>query len=90
MISGYEIESLIYEDQLCRIVQIKSNQAKTEIMSEDLDELVTIVQGWAELKINDQIIKLNTKDSYFIQRKTCHQVSMTSEDCIWICCYYKT
>ena len=88
-IKGHEKETILHDGPEFRIVYIESFEAQTAEMNQNIDELVTIIQGWAMLKVEDEDIRLEKNDSYFIHKNTRHQVLMTSLDCCWLCVFYK-
>ena len=82
--SGEEFTNLLN----CRNVVIErivsSSKPDTIIYNQPQDEWVILIQGIAELKINDDVIPLKTGDYLFIPSKTPHQVMKTSANCIWL------
>ncbi len=48
------------------------------------DEWVILIQGSAQLQVNDKILTLTHGDSLFLPKHTPHQVLNTSEDALWL------
>lgn len=83
-----EVVKTIYDKEV-RIERIYSNNASTDWMVQDIDELVYLLNGSAILKYTDKEIPL-VKDSFeYIKKGVRHRVKSTSEDCIWLCVFIK-
>jgi cupin 2 domain-containing protein len=63
---------------------VSSSKPDTKIYNQIQDEWVILIQGMAQLKINDDVISLKAGDYLFIPSKTPHQVIKTSATCIWL------
>lgn len=83
-----EVVKTIYDKEV-RIERIYSNNASTDWMVQDIDELVYLLNGSAILEYTDKEIPL-FKDSFeYIKKGVRHRVKSTSEDCIWLCVFIK-
>lgn len=83
-----EVVKTIYDKEV-RIERIYSNNASTDWMVQDIDELVYLLNGSAILEYTDKEIPL-VKDSFeYIKKGVRHRVKFTSEDCIWLCVFIK-
>ncbi|WP_308556973.1 cupin domain-containing protein [uncultured Sneathia sp.] len=83
-----EVVKTIYDKEV-RIERIYSNNASTDWMVQDIDELVYLLNGSAILEYTDKEIPLD-KDSFeYIKKGVRHRVKSTSEDCIWLCVFIK-
>ncbi|WP_288862323.1 cupin [uncultured Sneathia sp.] len=83
-----EVVKTIYDKEV-RIERIYSNNASTDWMVQDIDELVYLLNGSAILEYTDKEISL-VKDSFeYIKKGVRHRVKSTSEDCIWLCVFIK-
>ena len=83
-----EVVKTIYDNEV-RIERIYSNNASTDWMVQDIDELVYLLNGSAILEYTDKEIPL-VKDSFeYIKKGVRHRVKSTSEDCIWLCVFIK-
>lgn len=58
----------------------------TEIMTQEQDEWIALLQGWADLKMGDRQWRLRAGDSLLIPARTPHRVLDTSDEprCIWL------
>ena len=72
----------------CRNVLIErivsSSQPDHKIYQQSQDEWVILIQGLAQLNIDNDLISLKTGDYLFIPAHTPHQVLETSPDCLWL------
>ena len=83
-----EVVKTIYDKEV-RIERIYSNNASTDWMVQDIDELVYLLNGSAILEYTDKGITF-VKDSFeYIKKGVRHRVKSTSEDCIWLCVFIK-
>lgn len=83
-----EVVKTIYDKEV-RIERIYSNNASTDWMVQDIDELVYLLNGSAILEYTDKESPL-VKDSFeYIKKGVRHRVKSTSEDCIWLCVFIK-
>lgn len=83
-----EIVNLLYDKEV-RIEKIYSNNASTDWMEQNEDELVYLLNGSAILEYTDREINLN-KDSFeYINKGVLHRVKSTSKDCVWLCVFIK-
>ena len=83
-----EVVKTIYDKEV-RIERIYSNNASTDWMIQDIDELVYLLNGSVILEYTDKEIPL-VKDSFeYIKKGVRHRVKSTSEDCIWLCVFIK-
>ena len=63
---------------------VSSSEVDRKIYQQVQDEWVILIQGFAQLKLNDELIDLHSGDYLFIRGNTLHQVWKTSADCIWL------
>lgn len=87
-----ERETILYEDETIRIVTINSSHHTTPIdapYDQEEDEWVSILEGEAELKVENTIIPLHKGDHYMIKAHQKHWVTYTSNRCIWLCVFEK-
>ncbi|MGI0481648.1 cupin domain-containing protein [Geminocystis sp. CENA526] len=63
---------------------VSSDCPDNKVYCQEQDEWVILIKGEAELKINDDIVKLKTGDYLFIPGMIPHQVLITSNDCVWL------
>lgn len=83
-----EIVNLLYNKEV-RIERIYSNNATTDWMVQNEDELVYLLNGSAVLEYSDKEIHLNKDKFEYIKRGVLHRVKSTSNDCIWLCVFIK-
>lgn len=69
------------------IERITSLGKTTNFMESKIDEIVYLLEGNAELEIENKKITLNKGDIYRIYKNTKHKVTYTSNDCKWLCIY---
>lgn len=63
---------------------VSSDRPDDKIYCQNQDEWVILLEGKAQLKINDNIIDLQAGDYLFIPSQTPHQVVKTSVNCVWL------
>lgn len=63
---------------------VSSNEPDNKIYQQVQDEWVILLQGLAKLKVNDEVVTLQTGDYLFIPAQTPHQVLETSTNSIWL------
>lgn len=83
-----EVVKTIYDKEV-RIERIYSNNASTDWMVQDIDELVYLLNGSAILEYTDKEIPLVKDNFEYIKKGVRHRVKSTSEDCIWLCVFIK-
>lgn len=84
--------TILYQNATTRIEHIVSNRAKSLddfFYDQDEDELVSVIQGSAQLLVMDELIYLKAGDSVLLPAHTLHRVVMTSSDCVWLCVFTK-
>lgn len=89
-----EVVSDIFQDAAAgfRVERILSSGQTSEIYEQDEDEFVLLLEGEARLLIWDEVereVLLKKGDSLWIPAHQRHQVSYTSESCIWLCVFAK-
>lgn len=63
---------------------VSSDRPDDKIYTQNQDEWVILIEGKAQLKINDNVVKLKAGDYLFIPAQTPHQVVKTSINCVWL------
>ncbi|BAQ65925.1 cupin domain-containing protein [Geminocystis sp. NIES-3709] len=63
---------------------VSSDRPDNKVYNQEQDEWVILIEGEAQLKINDDIVNLKAWDYLFISAQTPHQVLTTSRNCIWL------
>ncbi len=73
-----------------RIERICSSGQVSEIYDQKEDEWVVLLEGEAELFLLDEgrSVRLLKGDSLFIPAHQRHQVTFTSEQCVWLCFFW--
>ncbi|MFA6143287.1 MAG: cupin domain-containing protein [Sulfurimonas sp.] len=75
----------LFQNHSLKIEAIRSHLTQAgEWYDQEEDEWVILIQGNAQLQVNDKIITLKSGDSLFIPKHTPHQVLRTSEDALWL------
>ncbi len=59
-----------------------SDRPDNKVYNQEQDEWVILIKGEAQLRINDDIVKLKAGDYLFIPAQTPHQVLVTSSNCL--------
>ena len=67
-----------------RIERIVSNRAATGWYDQDEDEWVVLLQGEAELQLEESRVLLRRGDTLLIEARRRHRVLSTSEDALWL------
>jgi len=64
---------------------------KSEEFKQNLDEIVFIIDGFAKLEIENEIIYLKKGENIFIPKNAKHRILDTSKEplCIWLGVYIK-
>lgn len=63
---------------------VSSDNPDNMVYCQAQDEWVILIKGEAQVKINDDIVKLKAGDYLFIPALTPHQVLTTSSNCLWL------
>ena len=80
-----ETFTTLFENTSLKIEAIRSWLKKPgEFYNQDQDEWVLLVNGEAELEIEDQVLKLCKGDYLFIPKHTPHRVCSTVKDTLWL------
>ncbi|MBE2983985.1 cupin domain-containing protein [Campylobacter sp. RM9344] len=84
--SKFEIVDEFFKNEKIRVERILSSGQTTKWQDNDEDEWVCLLDGEAKIRYeNGDKISLNRGDTLFIKAHTKHQVSYTSQECIWLC-----
>ncbi|MCI4406948.1 MAG: cupin domain-containing protein [Sulfuricurvum sp.] len=80
-----ETFTTLFENTSLKIEAIRSwLKNPGELYNQDRDEWVLLVEGEAELEIEDQILKLCKGDYLLIPKYTSHRVRSTAKDTLWL------
>ncbi|MBN2824295.1 MAG: cupin domain-containing protein [Campylobacterales bacterium] len=80
-----EILTSLLEHKNVKIVRIVSSHTlKPTTYNQDEDEWVVIIQGSAELLMNETIVVLHQGESLFIPSKTKHSIQSVENGTIWL------
>ena len=91
----------LYSDELFETILQTANTRIEKIVSygqtspegfwydQDENELVTVLEGEAKIRLNDEIITLQKGDYLNIQARTRHRVEYTANPTIWLAVFYK-
>lgn len=86
-----EMTDILYQDKGVRIERIRSWGQTSPVYDQQEHEWVTLLQGQAHILFVDEGEKviLDKGDSLFIQAGRRHQVTYTSQACLWLCCFWR-
>ena len=63
---------------------VSSRQPDTKIYNQIQDEWFILLTGKATLKVNEDIVNLQSGDYLFLPAYTPHQVLQTTSNCVWL------
>lgn len=87
-----EIEEPLCERDGVRLVRIWSTGQTSEIYDQDEHEWVSVLKGEATLRFPDEdgaVLTLAAGDHVFLPAHRRHQVTYTSDPCLWLCAYWR-
>ena len=84
------LETLFASDRI-RVERIASSGQTSGIYDQDEDEWFVLLQGRAELLLVDRAesLMLEPGDYLYIKAGCRHQVTYSSEACLWLCIFWK-
>ncbi len=87
-----ELKRVLLSDNNVRIEHIVSSGQTTppdEWCTQDDHEWICVLSGTGELTYDDGLVqRLNAGDVTFIPAGCPHQVSYTSDPCVWLCIFW--
>jgi cupin 2 domain-containing protein len=89
--SEFECEEDLLDKGALRISRILSRGQTSEVYEQDEDEWVMLLVGEAEIAFPDEgghKIALRSGDFLFLQAGRRHQVTRTSDPCLWLCVFF--
>lgn len=80
-----ELFSTLFENRSLKIEAIRSwLKTPGELYNQEQDEWVLLVEGEAELEIEDQVLTLCRGDYLLIPKHTPHRVRSTAKNTLWL------
>ena len=80
-----EIFSTLFENGSLKIEAIRSwLKTPGELYNQEQDEWVVLLEGEAELEIDNEILILQRGDYLFIPKHTPHRVHSTAKNTLWL------
>lgn len=83
-----EILDTIYEDEKVKVERILSLNQITDFYDQEELELVFLLEGIAEILINEEKMKLKKGDFLKISPHQVHKI-ISQENAIWLCVFLK-
>ncbi|NLA71061.1 MAG: cupin domain-containing protein [Clostridiaceae bacterium] len=85
-----EVTDTLFNGENVRIERICSSGQTGDVYDQCEHEWVLVLEGQAELLLVDQDkhIRLKQGDCFFIPARQRHQVTYTSETCLWLCVFW--
>lgn len=87
-----EEHKIIFENEKILVEEIKSfgwRSPSDEWFDQPEKEVVFLVKGDAVLEFEKEKVLLKKGDSYIIEAHQKHRVDFTSQDCEWLCIFFK-
>ncbi|MBU5668928.1 cupin domain-containing protein [Peptoniphilus sp. MSJ-1] len=82
-----EIEEIIYEDEILKIIRTVSLNQVTDYYDQDELEIVILLKGVAEIEYDSgDVIELNEGDALEIKPHEVHRVK-SQEKAVWLCIF---
>lgn len=82
-----EVEELIYEDEILKIIRTMSLNQVTDYYNQDELEIVILLKGVAEIEYDSgDVIELNEGDVLEIKPHEVHRVK-SQEKAVWLCIF---
>lgn len=85
---GSETVETLLTSKHVRIEKIVSNRASTSWYDQDEAEWVVLLDGEAELQLEEQSVMLRKGDALLIEAHLRHRVLSTSEDALWLTVFF--
>jgi cupin 2 domain-containing protein len=80
-----EVFTTLFQNDSIKIESIRSwLKTPGEIYNQEQDEWVILLEGEAELEIDNQIIILKKGDNFLVPKHTIHRVLSTTKNALWI------
>lgn len=83
-----EVEEIVYEDEKVRVLRTMSLDQVTERMVQDEDEFVILMEGFASIETEVEIVRMKKGDFLFIGKGLRHRV-IDQDRALWFCLFVK-
>ena len=86
-----EQEEILLATASVKIARIVSGGQTSEVYDQNEDEWVIVLSGEADISFPEEgghTVKLKSGDHLFLKAGRKHQVTKTSDPCLWLCVYF--
>lgn len=83
-----EVEEGIFENDKVRVLRTMSLNQVTDFMVQDEDEFVILMDGFASIEIESEVVRMKKGDFLFIPKGLRHRV-IDQDKAVWFCLFIK-
>ena len=83
-----EVEEGIFENEKVRALRTMSLNQVTDFMIQDEDEFVILMDGFASIETESEIVRMKKGDFLFIPKGLRHRV-IDQDKAVWFCLFVK-
>lgn len=83
-----EVEEGIFENEKVRALRTMSLKQVTDFMIQDEDEFVILMDGFASIETESEIVRMKKGDFLFIPKGLRHRV-IDQDKALWFCLFVK-
>lgn len=83
-----EVEEGIFENEKVRALRTMSLNQVTDFMVQDEDEFVILMDGFASIETESEIVRMKKGDFFFIPKGLRHRV-IDQDKALWFCIFVK-
>lgn len=83
-----EVEEGIFENEKVRALRTLSLNQVTDYMVQDEDEFVILMDGFASIETEEEVVRMKKGDFLFIPKGLRHRV-INQDKAVWFCAFIK-